>query len=183
MLAWLADLLTLLRVLVSVWLIWLGVSQGAQALPQAVVITLIAWVGDSLDGWLARRARQPTLLGKYDFPIDVLLTWSALVYITLSGFLPAWLTALYTLLAGIVVAVMQRKAIMILFMRPVDVTCGVVVLTSAPEARWVLAATLAGLAIVQRQRLRDRVPRWLREVIRLFLPSRPGGRARDRRRG
>ena len=164
MLAWIADLLTFSRVIVSVWLVWLGITQGASTLPQAVIVTLFAWVGDSLDGWLARRARRPTLLGKYDFPVDVLLTWSALVYVTLCGFLPAWLTALYTLLAGIAVVALQRKAIMVLFMRPIDLTCGVVILTEVPGARWVVAATLAGLAVAQRRRLRDRIPRWVRDM-------------------
>ncbi|MCD6291667.1 MAG: CDP-alcohol phosphatidyltransferase family protein [Anaerolineae bacterium] len=164
MLAWIADLLTFSRVIISIWLIWLGVTQGTRALPQAVIITLLAWVGDSLDGWLARHARRPTRLGKYDFPIDVLLTWSTLTYVTLCGFLPMWLTALYTLLAGITVAALQRKAIMVLFMRPIDLTCGMVVLTEVPGVRWVVAVTLAGLAVAQRRRLRDRIPRWVREM-------------------
>ncbi len=168
MLAWIADLLTLSRVVVSVWLVWLGMTQGASALPQAVIVTLIAWLGDSFDGWFARRAGKPTLLGRYDFVVDVMLTWSALVYITLSGFLPVWLTAIYTLLTGIVVAAFQRKTVMILFMRPVDVTCGMVVLMQAPREGWVLAVTLAGLAVAHRQRLRDRVPRWLRDLAETF---------------
>lgn len=164
---WLADFLTFLRAAVSVWLVWLGLTQGASALPQAIWITLVAWLGDSLDGPLARRSRRPTLLGRYDFLFDVTLTWSALIYVTLSGFLPVWLTAVYTLLASLIVALVQRKAVMILFMRPVDVTCGMVALTRAPETGWVLAATLAGLAVVHRQRLRDQVPRWLRELRKI----------------
>ncbi|HEY63783.1 MAG TPA: hypothetical protein G4O02_04370 [Caldilineae bacterium] len=168
MLACAADLLTLFRGLVALWLVWLGATRGASALPMAVTITLIAWVGDSLDGWLARRARRPTLLGRYDFLVDVLLTWGALLYITLSGFLPMWVTAVYTLLAGVAVAALQRKAVLVLFMRPVDLTCGVVALTGAPEVRWMIAATLAGLAVAQRQRLRTRLPRWLCEVAQML---------------
>jgi phosphatidylglycerophosphate synthase len=134
-------------------------------------MTLIAWLGDSLDGPLARRSRRPTLLGRYDFFFDVTLTWSALIYVTLSGFLPVWLTVLYTLLASLIVALVQRKAVMILFMRPIDVTCGMVALMRAPEAGWALVATLLGLAVVHRQRLRDEVPRWLRELGRIFHQS------------
>lgn len=162
--AWLADLLTLLRVVVAIWLVWIGLTQGATALPQAVLVALAAWLSDALDGPLARRSRQPTLLGRYDFVADVLLTWSALLYITLSGFLPIWLTVVYTILTTVAVIAFQRKAVMVLFMRPVDLTCGLVALTRAPEAGWMLAATLAGLAVVHRRRLRDRALLWLREL-------------------
>jgi len=166
--AWLADLLTLLRIAVSGWLIWIGWTQGAAALPQAVSVVLVAWLGDALDGPMARRSRQPTLLGRYDFVADVLLTWSALIYITLSGFLPMWLTVVYTILATVAVIAFQRKAVVILFMRPVDLTCGLVALTRAPEAGWMLAATLAGLAVVYRRRLRDRALLWLHELGKAF---------------
>lgn len=169
--AWLADLLTFSRLGVAVWLIWLGAAQGRAALPSAVIVTLAAWLGDSLDGWFARRADRPTRLGAYDFVFDVILTWSALIYITLSGFLPVWLTALYTLLAGVVVAAFQRKTVMVLFMRPVDVTCGMVVLTQAPREGWLLAVTLAGLAVAHRRDLRARFTRWLRELAETWRSS------------
>ncbi|MCS7222488.1 MAG: CDP-alcohol phosphatidyltransferase family protein [Anaerolineae bacterium] len=162
--AWLADLLTLLRVVVATWLVWMGLTQGAAALPQAVLVALVAWLGDALDGPLARRSRHPTLFGRYDFVADVLLTWSALIYITLSGFLPIWLTIVYTILTTVAVIAFQRKAVMVLFMRPVDFTCGIVALTRSPEAGWMLAATLAGLAVIYRRRLRDRALLWLREL-------------------
>ncbi len=174
--AWLADLLTLLRMVVAVWLVWIGLTQGAAALPQAVLVALAAWLSDALDGPIARWSRQQTLFGRYDFVADVLLTWSALIYITLSGFLPVWLTVVYTLLTTAAVIAFQRKAVMVLFMRPVDFTCGIVALTRAPEAGWMLAATLAGLAVLYRRRLRDRVLLWLHELGWTFrlLPADPG---------
>ncbi|GAB4563360.1 MAG: hypothetical protein Kow0047_12150 [Anaerolineae bacterium] len=171
-LALLADLLTLARGVTALWLIWLGVARGADALPLAVMVTLGAWLTDMLDGPLGRRAGGNTRLGHYDFVIDVMLTWASLIYLTLSGFIPMAVTAIYTLIAGVLVVIFQRKAVMVLMMRPVDITCGVVVLTRAFEEGIVFTAVLAGVAWLNRRRLREGIPRWLRELGEIFGLSR-----------
>jgi CDP-diacylglycerol--glycerol-3-phosphate 3-phosphatidyltransferase len=57
----------------------------------ATLIYLVASLTDSLDGWLARRRGQVSLLGKFLDPLaDKLMVTSVLVYLTAMDRCPAW---------------------------------------------------------------------------------------------
>lgn len=61
----------------------------------AGVVFVVAGLTDLLDGWLARRMKQVTLLGQYLDPVaDKLLIASVLVMLSAMGRLPAWMTIL-----------------------------------------------------------------------------------------
>jgi len=178
---WLADLLTLFRLFISPVLVYLGYRYGAPVLPQAVLLVLLGWVADGLDGPVARmnKGNARTRLGRYDFAVDVLLTWATFAYLTLAGFIPWPLALLYTLLAMAVVAYFQRKSVVIAFMRPIDVTGGLIALRYAPEVTLLLVAWLVGMAIVQWRRVRQGVPAWLRDLYLTTLGRWQRCRSRD----
>jgi CDP-diacylglycerol--glycerol-3-phosphate 3-phosphatidyltransferase len=60
----------------------------------ATCIYLVSGLTDSLDGWLARRRKQVSVLGKFLDPLaDKLMVSSVLVYLTAMDRVPPWLTA------------------------------------------------------------------------------------------
>jgi len=169
MFALIADLLTLSRVLVGGVLAWLGLTAGASALPAAVSVTVLGWTTDQLDGWFARRSPTPTRLKDCDFQVDIVFYAGILAYGTAAGFLPMWLAAGFVILSGVAWLVTRRKSVIILCLRIIDLTCGVVVFIYLPVAGFVLLAWLILLAVIYRRRLADRVPKWwgdLRDLCR-----------------
>jgi len=118
----LADLLTLSRFVLSLGIIALGVCGGAETLPVAVIVALLAWMTDSLDGPLARRTRpqRTTWIGELDLPIDAFMVLALLSYLTAINVVP-WRGALvYLLLGAAAVWRLREQAVVLAFMAPVD---------------------------------------------------------------
>lgn len=86
------NALTLLRILlVPAFLI--AVIEDAPLL--AFALFAVAGLTDLLDGFLARRLKQKTVLGQYLDPLaDKLLMTAAFVSLAARGYLPAWLAVL-----------------------------------------------------------------------------------------
>ena len=170
MMDWIPDFLTASRLLLAGIIIVLGATQGRQVTPIVVILVIVAWTTDNLDGFIARRIpkRAPSWLGRHDFAIDVIFTWATLAYIVLTGFLAWWIGAAYTLVALIVAWRARRKPITILFLRLVDVTAAVLVLWYYPMLGLALLVFLLLLAAVQWPRLsRDSVI-WAKTVWSLL---------------
>ncbi|PKO22253.1 MAG: hypothetical protein CVU38_10385 [Chloroflexi bacterium HGW-Chloroflexi-1] len=163
MLTTIADLLTLSRVIAAGVLIWLG-TLGPTTLPYAVLVTVLAWTTDQWDGWIARRAPNPTRLANFDFPIDATFYVGILVYLILAKFLPPLPVLAFVLLSLAAWLVFRRKAVAIVSLRIVDLTCGALLLIHAPWLAGLAVAWLAGLALIYRRRLRERIPRWFKEL-------------------
>ena len=98
----LADCLTLARVLISVTLPLLSVLAGPAALPQVVLLVLVAWFTDLVDGPLARRAKasEPSWIGRHDGEADLGVALGAGGYLITGRFLNPWL-GLALLLAAV----------------------------------------------------------------------------------
>ena len=72
---YLADALTGVRLVLVAVIAWIALAwERATGHSTVALLTMLAWTTDTLDGPLARRARIPTRLGRYDLPIDVGLT-------------------------------------------------------------------------------------------------------------
>ena len=85
----LADVLTAVRFCLAGVILWLGVRGGAEALPAAVVVLILAWLTDLLDGPLARRdpLGRRTWIGDRDLETDMSVSLAVLVYLALVGYL------------------------------------------------------------------------------------------------
>jgi hypothetical protein len=79
---WLADLITAVRAALGVVIIWLGITQGEQALPIVIPMMILCWSGDFFDGMLARRSRNPrkTYIGDHDVQIDMFVSVCLALY-------------------------------------------------------------------------------------------------------
>ncbi len=84
-----ADLLTAARFGLAWVILWLGITEGAEALPTAVVLLLMAWLTDVLDGPLARRdpTGRHTWIGDRDLETDITVSVGVLAFLTLSGYM------------------------------------------------------------------------------------------------
>jgi len=173
MLALLADLLTLSRIGAAGVLVWLGITAGAASLPAAALVTVLGWTTDQLDGWVARLSPARTRLGVYDFPIDVIFYAGIVVYLVLSGFVPVMAAAGFMALSFAAWLASRRKAVAILALRVVDLTCAVVIFRNAAWIGYLLLVWLVLLGWIYRRRLVERVPRWF-DDLRQMVSRRQG---------
>lgn len=88
----LANLVTLLRLLLIPVVVWLHCTQAFGA---AAVVFAFAAATDALDGWLARRRGEVSTTGKWLDPLaDKLLQATGLILVATSGFVSPWLVFL-----------------------------------------------------------------------------------------
>lgn len=102
----LADMLTTLRFGLAWIILWLGVGDSADALPTAIMVLVLAWTTDILDGPLARHdpTGSHTWIGDRDLEVDISVSVGVLAYLALAGFVPPEIAVGY----GIVCAVLLR---------------------------------------------------------------------------
>ena len=103
----LADILTTLRFGLAWIILWLGMGDGADALPTAIMVLVLAWTTDVLDGPLARHdpTGRHTWIGDRDLEVDISVSIGVLAYLALAGFMPSKIALGY----GIGCAVLLRQ--------------------------------------------------------------------------
>ncbi|HEY81270.1 MAG TPA: CDP-alcohol phosphatidyltransferase family protein [Anaerolineae bacterium] len=166
--AFITDALTLSRLVAAAAILWLGWTVGRAAFPKAILLATAGWITDAVDGYIARRSHCQTRLGILDYPIDASLAWASFIFIALAGFISIRAMLLYTLFATLVTLWFRRKAVLVLFMRGVDLTVFYFALRDAFLYTLPLLIWLIFLAWLHRQRLRTETPQWLRELRALF---------------
>lgn len=89
----LADLLTASRLLLAILLALLGLRRVSSSLQLAILLVLLSWLTDLLDGYLARRDPNPktTWIGNHDAEFDLTTSFGVAAYLVFSGYLAAWL--------------------------------------------------------------------------------------------
>lgn len=94
-----ADFVTLFRAFLGFSLVWLGISEGAQGLTKAVVIMIVDWTGDTIDGKIARRSSKyfHTWIGDHDLEVDMVVSCGLLVYMITAGFINVYVASGYVL--------------------------------------------------------------------------------------
>jgi phosphatidylglycerophosphate synthase len=166
--ALLADALSVFRLGVALSILWLGWTGGRAMLPTVVLLASAGWISDSIDGPLARRSPCATKLGAFDYPLDVTLTWAEFIYAAMAGFLSFPFVLGYTAVALAFTLWFRRKAVLVLFMRGIDIMALTIVLQHAPLYLLPLFFWLIVLAYVHRERVRHGIPRWFNELAYLF---------------
>ena len=94
-----ADILTLSRVIIAAAIVCLGPILGAVALPWIILLAIVAWTTDTLDGPIARSSRVPTStwIGDHDLLVDSVLATSVLVYMIVAGFVNLYIALAFLL--------------------------------------------------------------------------------------
>jgi hypothetical protein len=160
-----ADGITAIRLLLAAVLVWLGLAQGAGALPLVAWLMLADWIGDCLDGPLARRSRTSihTWWGDHDLQVDMLVAVGLLLYMAAAGYAPPGSAGLYLLAwAALFAWLGSPRSLGMLSQTPIYLWFVWVALQEAPAVgRWLVIVPLLAIVITW--------PRFPKEVIPGFL--------------
>jgi len=147
------DLLTLSRAFIAAAILLLGVVEGLDllarsALPTVLLLTMLGWTTDILDGRLARKYNKPpTWVGEKEFAFDMAMVFSGLCYLVLSGFIPFIPAIIYVMVAAAFIAYFRSKMVTMSFATPVVALPLIVAYFEAPHALiwyvvWIVAAVV-----------------------------------------
>jgi len=144
----LPDLLTLSRALVAAAIFSLGFV-GARALEAVILLTILGWTTDIFDGRLARKYHKPpTWIGEREFIFDMLMVFSGLCYLVMSGLINQWLALIYIIVAAVCIAVFRSKMITMSFATPLVALPLIVASFTAPRAAlWYFIWIVGALAL------------------------------------
>lgn len=141
------DLLTLSRGLIAAAIFSLGFV-GASALEAVILLTMLGWTTDILDGRLARKYRKrPTWVGEKEFAFDMAMVFSGLCYLVLSGFIPFVPAIIYVMVAAAFIAYFRSKMVTMSFAAPAVALPLIVAYFAAPHALFWYAVWIAAALV------------------------------------
>ncbi len=147
-----ADVITVARGLIAFMLIWLGSTFGSQGLPVAVWLMLADWVGDAIDGPIARRSSRQysTWIGDHDLEFDMTVSVGLLIYMYQSGYLSIWVFVGYLILWGLYFRRQGGipRAYGMLFQTPIYGWFAYLALRDAPQIGWMIPVFIAAVIIL-----------------------------------
>ena len=133
------DLLTLSRGIIAGIIAILGFA-GPQALEGVILLLMLGWTTDILDGRIARRCRkEATWIGDREFIFDMLLVFGSLCYLVLAGFVPSVPALIYVITGALVIVYCRSKVVTMLFAFPLVVLPFIVAYDKAPLEAWIYA--------------------------------------------
>ena len=170
-----ADFVTIFRGFLGFGLVWLGLTEGASGLSKAVLIMILAWTGDAIDGKIARRSKTyyHSWIGDHDLEIDMAVSGALLVYLIISGFLNIWIACIYVLLWSLILWRWQIvRELGMLSQAPIYAYFIWIALTRLPNVGiWILIWMVVAVVITWPQFPQHVVPGFL-HGMREFLANR-----------
>jgi len=112
-----ADILTLFRVIITLIIFGLAIS-GTHNLTLFVILALLAWTTDNLDGWFARRSEKHGKLAHLDFAADITLVISCFFFIISLGYYSTQFFIVYAIVLIGTALLVGSKALIISFELP-----------------------------------------------------------------
>ncbi|RLE37423.1 hypothetical protein DRJ12_02880 [Candidatus Acetothermia bacterium] len=136
----LPDLLTASRGIIAVIVALLGLV-GPDALEWVILLIIIGWTTDIMDGRLARKyQKEATWIGDREFAFDMIMVLGGLCYLVLAGFIPLAPAAAYVGVATLFIAYFRSKMVTMSFAFPVVALPLIVAYFNAPRAAWIFIA-------------------------------------------
>ena len=167
-----ADFITVTRGVLGFVMIWLGLTQGADALPIVVALMLLDWTGDFVDGSIARRSRNPrrTWIGDADIYVDLFMSICLGVYLIAAGYVESAFGFWYIL--GWVLILWRfglDKNLLMFAQTPIYLWFIIVTLRVAPEmGNWLIIWVLVALTINWKRFSRDIVPTFISGIVSML---------------
>jgi cardiolipin synthase len=167
-----ADLVTYGRGILAIGLVWLGISQGTDGLGMAVWLMLVDWIGDVMDGFLARRSHTyaPTWIGDHDLEVDITVSVGLSIYMLSAGYVD-WQIGIGYLLLWILIFWKwgYDRSLGMLIQAPIYVWFIFLTLREPPRTGWWLIGWIVAIVIIT-------WPRFPNEVVPAFLKNIRGNR-------
>ena len=146
-----ADGITFSRAGIGIVILVLGWLSGAAAIGWIAILMLVDWIGDVLDGAMARRSliKINTWIGDHDLEIDFFISICLAIYLWKASFLPITYLASYLLIWLIIFLIFgfQRQLAMF-FQAPIYLLLIVEAMQRAPWAGWAIIISLLLLIII-----------------------------------
>ena len=160
-----ADLITGTRGLLGFGMMWLGITQGEKALPIVVILMLLDWTGDFVDGGIAHRSRRPrhTWIGDSDLYIDLLVSLCLSVYMLAAGFISLSFVSIYLIGWALMLTRfgLDRNLLMLL-QAPIYLYFILITVRLIPESgNWLVVWVLVAIAINWRRFTREIIPQFI----------------------
>ena len=139
--------MTVSRGLIALAIFSLGFV-GRSALNAVILLTILGWTTDILDGRLARKYKtDSTWVGEQEFTFDMLMVFAGLCYLVMSRFIPFIPALLYVAVAAAFIAYFRSKSITMSFAFPVVALPLIVAYFESPGAAiwyagWIVAALI-----------------------------------------
>ena len=163
-----ADFITAARGMLGFLIIWLGFTQGEDALPTIGLVMLLDWTGDFVDGGIAKRSRHPrrTWIGDSDIYVDASLSICLGIYLISAGFVG--FTFGFCYLLGWILILWRfglDKNLLMLAQTPIYLWFVLTTLRVIPESGyWLVIWVLIALTINWKRFSQDIVPKFISEV-------------------
>jgi hypothetical protein len=167
-----ADLITATRGVLGLIIVWLGLTQGEEALPMVVVLMLLDWTGDFVDGGIAHRSRHPrrTRIGDSDIYIDLFVSLCLAIYLMSAGLAGVGVGFLY--LSGWALVLWRfglDKNLLMLLQAPIYLWFIMAAVRLIPElGNWLVIWVLVALAINWRRFSQEIVPKFIAGMISMW---------------
>jgi len=167
-----ADFITAARGMLGFVMIWLGLTQGADALPAVVMLMLLDWTGDFVDGSIARRSQVPrhTWIGDSDIYVDLFVSIGLGIYLIEAGFVGQALGFWYIL--GWIVTFWRfglDKNLLMLAQTPVYLWFIITSLRVIPESGyWLVIWVFIALTINWKRFSQDIVPKFISGIASML---------------
>ncbi len=143
----LPDLLTATRGIIAAVIALLGLV-GPRALEMVILLIIVGWTTDILDGRIARKYhKQMTWVGEREFAFDMIMVLGGLCYLVLAGFVPMIPAAAYVGVAALFIAYFRSKMVTMSFAFPIVALPLIIAYFNAPRAAWIFIAWI-GLALL-----------------------------------
>ena len=171
-----ADFITAARGMLGFVMIWLGLTQDADALPIVVTLMLLDWTGDFVDGTIARRSRHPrrTWIGSSDIYVDLFVSIGLGIYLIEAGYVGFVLGFWYIL--GLILVLWRfglDKNLLMLAQTPIYLWFIITALRVIPESgTWLIIWVLIALAINWKRFSQDIVPKFISGIASMLRGNR-----------
>jgi len=153
-------------------MIWLGFTRGAEALPVVVMLMLLDWTGDFVDGTIARRSRHPrrTWIGSSDIYVDLFVSIGLGIYLIEAGYI-GFVIGFWYILGWILV--LWRfgldKNLLMLAQTPIYLWFIITTLRVIPESGyWLVIWVLIALTINWKRFSQDIVPKFISGIASML---------------
>lgn len=148
------DLLTASRGIIALAIFSLGFV-GARALETVVLLTMLGWTTDILDGRVARRyKKEATWVGEREFIFDMVMVFAGLCYLVMAGFIPVTPAIIYVAVAAVFIAYFRSKMITMSFACPLSALPLIIAYFNAPRAAWIFTVWMCSALLFDWRRLR-----------------------------
>jgi len=167
-----ADFITATRGMLGFVMIWLGFTRGAEALPIVVMLMLLDWTGDFVDGTIARRSRHPrrTWIGSSDIYVDLFVSIGLGIYLIEAGYI-GFVIGFWYILGWILI--LWRfgldKNLLMLAQTPIYLWFIITTLRVIPESGyWLVVWVLIALTINWKRFSQDIVPKFISGIASML---------------